>query len=111
MVKVHEEEWSFIPVGGPLPVPGQNIAAFGAAANLVHPATGGANRMCLSEIQLHSCNPKHSRLPCLPCIANCAIMMSELCSVVAELFASSCCVFAAAEASYGHDASSVQART
>jgi hypothetical protein len=40
VVKTHEEEWSFIPVGGPLPVPGQNIAAFGAAANLVHPATG-----------------------------------------------------------------------
>ena len=38
---VHEEEWSYIPVGGPLPVKDQPITAFGAAANLVHPATGG----------------------------------------------------------------------
>ena len=37
---MHEEEWSFIPVGGPLPVAQQPITAFGAAANLVHPATG-----------------------------------------------------------------------
>ena len=35
-----EEEWSYIPVGGPLPVAGQPVTAFGAAANLVHPATG-----------------------------------------------------------------------
>ncbi len=40
VLRVVEEEWSYIPVGGPLPLPGQNIAAFGAAANLVHPATG-----------------------------------------------------------------------
>jgi hypothetical protein len=38
--QVHEEEWSYIPVGGPLPVGDQPITAFGAAANLVHPATG-----------------------------------------------------------------------
>lgn len=38
--KVHEEEWSYIPVGGPLPLAGQPVTAFGAAANLVHPATG-----------------------------------------------------------------------
>uniref|UniRef100_A0A383W7L8 Lycopene epsilon cyclase n=1 Tax=Tetradesmus obliquus TaxID=3088 RepID=A0A383W7L8_TETOB len=38
--KVHEEEWSYIPVGGPLPVGDQPCTAFGAAANLVHPATG-----------------------------------------------------------------------
>ncbi|KAJ9517000.1 hypothetical protein QJQ45_027358 [Haematococcus lacustris] len=38
--KVHEEEWSYIPVGGPLPKGDQAVAAFGAAANLVHPATG-----------------------------------------------------------------------
>ena len=37
---MHEEEWSYIPVGGPLPVGDQPITAFGAAANLVHPATG-----------------------------------------------------------------------
>ena len=35
-----EEEWSYIPVGGPLPIAGQPVTAFGAAANLVHPATG-----------------------------------------------------------------------
>jgi hypothetical protein len=38
--QVHEEEWSYIPVGGPLPVGDQPFTAFGAAANLVHPATG-----------------------------------------------------------------------
>ena len=38
--KVHEEEWSYIPTGGPLPARSQGITAFGAAANLVHPATG-----------------------------------------------------------------------
>ena len=35
-----EEEWSYIPVGGPLPLGCQPITAFGAAANLIHPATG-----------------------------------------------------------------------
>ena len=40
MKETHEEEWSYIPVGGPLPLPDQPITAFGAAANLVHPATG-----------------------------------------------------------------------
>lgn len=38
--KVIEEEWSYIPVGGPLPVNCQPVTAFGAAANLIHPATG-----------------------------------------------------------------------
>jgi lycopene epsilon-cyclase len=38
--KVHDEEWSYIPTGGPLPARSQGITAFGAAANLVHPATG-----------------------------------------------------------------------
>mmetsp|Transcript_17062 Transcript_17062/g.50951 ORF Transcript_17062/g.50951 Transcript_17062/m.50951 type:complete len:580 (+) Transcript_17062:168-1907(+) len=49
VVKVEEEEWSYIPVGGPLPLPGQNIAAFGAAANLVHPATGYSITRSLRE--------------------------------------------------------------
>ncbi|GAX80966.1 hypothetical protein CEUSTIGMA_g8401.t1 [Chlamydomonas eustigma] len=40
VLKVHEEEWSYIPVGGPLPVEDQSVAAFGAAASLIHPATG-----------------------------------------------------------------------
>ena len=35
VVKIEEEEWSYIPVGGPLPRSGQAITAFGAAANLV----------------------------------------------------------------------------
>lgn len=38
--RIEEEEWSYIPVGGPLPSIRQPITAFGAAANLVHPATG-----------------------------------------------------------------------
>ncbi|GBF93614.1 chloroplast lycopene epsilon-cyclase precursor [Raphidocelis subcapitata] len=46
---VHEEEWSYIPVGGPLPLPGQPVAAFGAAANLVHPATGFSVSRSLRE--------------------------------------------------------------
>jgi hypothetical protein len=40
VLQVHEEEWSYIPVGGPLPIKEQPLTAFGAAANLVHPATG-----------------------------------------------------------------------
>ena len=40
VTKVVDEEWSYIPVGGPLPSTHQGITAFGAAANLVHPATG-----------------------------------------------------------------------
>ncbi|MEW5303919.1 MAG: hypothetical protein WDW36_006565 [Sanguina aurantia] len=38
--EVHEEEWSYIPVGGPLPLSDPKVTAFGAAANLIHPATG-----------------------------------------------------------------------
>lgn len=41
--EVHEEEWSYIPVGGPLPLPDQPVAAYGAAASLVHP---GAQCVC-----------------------------------------------------------------
>ena len=40
VVEVEDEEWSYIPVGGPLPVREQPVTAFGAAANMVHPATG-----------------------------------------------------------------------
>ncbi|GIL85682.1 hypothetical protein Vretimale_13250 [Volvox reticuliferus] len=40
VTKIHEEEWSYIPVGGPLPLASQSVTAFGAAANLIHPATG-----------------------------------------------------------------------
>ena len=44
-----EEEWSYIPVGGPLPVAHQTVTAFGAAANLVHPATGYSIARSLRE--------------------------------------------------------------
>lgn len=47
--KVHEEEWSYIPVGGPMPVQTQCVTAFGAAANLVHPATGYSIARTLKE--------------------------------------------------------------
>ena len=40
VTRIIEEEWSYIPVGGPLPLGSQTATAFGAAANLVHPATG-----------------------------------------------------------------------
>lgn len=46
---MYEEEWSYIPVGGPLPVGNQPITAFGAAANLVHPATGYSIARSLRE--------------------------------------------------------------
>jgi lycopene epsilon-cyclase len=49
VTKVHEEEWSYIPVGGPLPLQDQTITAFGAAANLVHPATGFSVTRSLRE--------------------------------------------------------------
>ncbi|EFN58632.1 hypothetical protein CHLNCDRAFT_19656 [Chlorella variabilis] len=47
--EVHEEEWSYIPVGGPLPLPDQPVAAYGAAASLVHPATGYSITRSLRE--------------------------------------------------------------
>ena len=47
--KIHEEEWSFIPVGGPLPVAQQSVTAFGAAASLIHPATGYSIARSLRE--------------------------------------------------------------
>ena len=46
---IHEEEWSYIPTGGALPEPGQPVTAFGAAANLVHPATGYSIARSLRE--------------------------------------------------------------
>ena len=44
-----DEEYSFIPVGGPMPVRDQPLTAFGAAANLVHPATGYSISRMLEE--------------------------------------------------------------
>ncbi len=49
MIKIYEKEWSFIPVGGPLPSGDQTLTAFGAAANLVHPATGYSIARSLRE--------------------------------------------------------------
>ncbi|KAJ4851157.1 hypothetical protein Tsubulata_003243, partial [Turnera subulata] len=40
ILKTYEEEWSYIPVGGSLPNTEQKNLAFGAAASMVHPATG-----------------------------------------------------------------------
>ncbi|CAE7254951.1 STT3A, partial [Symbiodinium necroappetens] len=37
---ITDEEFCYIPMGGPLPEPGQRIVAFGAAAAMVHPSTG-----------------------------------------------------------------------
>jgi hypothetical protein len=37
------QEWSYIPVGGSLPNTDQKNLAFGAAASMVHPATGMTN--------------------------------------------------------------------
>nr|AAM45382.1 epsilon cyclase [Tagetes erecta] len=43
------EEWSYIPVGGSLPNTEQKNLAFGAAASMVHPATGYSVVRSLSE--------------------------------------------------------------
>jgi Lycopene cyclase protein len=66
--QVHEEEWSYIPVGGPLPAADQPLTAFGAAANLVHPATGARVCMmvhCPGALCWCMCHP--------PCTALCVI--------------------------------------
>ena len=49
VVSVKDEEWSFIPVGGPLPRGDQTLTAFGAAGGLVHPATGYSVARSLRE--------------------------------------------------------------
>nr|UOL49150.1 lycopene epsilon-cyclase [Chelidonium majus] len=49
ITKVYEEEWSYIPVGGSLPNTEQKNLAFGAAASMVHPATGYSVVRSLSE--------------------------------------------------------------
>jgi len=40
VLKRYDEEYSVIPMGGPLPVLGQPTVAYGAAAVMVHPASG-----------------------------------------------------------------------
>ncbi len=47
--EIEDEEWSYIPVGGPLPIGRQPITAFGAAASLIHPATGYSLARSLRE--------------------------------------------------------------
>ncbi|KAG6424126.1 hypothetical protein SASPL_114539 [Salvia splendens] len=47
--RVFFEEWSYIPVGGSLPNTEQRNLAFGAAASMVHPATGYSVVRSLSE--------------------------------------------------------------
>ncbi|XP_043719275.1 lycopene epsilon cyclase, chloroplastic isoform X1 [Telopea speciosissima] len=49
VIKTYEEEWSYIPVGGSLPNTQQKNLAFGAAASMVHPATGYSVVRSLSE--------------------------------------------------------------
>lgn len=49
IIKTYEEEWSWIPVGGSLPNTEQKNLAFGAAASMVHPATGYSVVRSLSE--------------------------------------------------------------
>ncbi|GAV72988.1 RVT_1 domain-containing protein/NMT domain-containing protein/NMT_C domain-containing protein/Lycopene_cycl domain-containing protein, partial [Cephalotus follicularis] len=49
VLKTYEEEWSYIPVGGSLPNTEQKNLAFGAAACMVHPATGYSVVRSLSE--------------------------------------------------------------
>ncbi|KAL2480096.1 Lycopene epsilon cyclase [Abeliophyllum distichum] len=49
IIKTYEEEWSYIPVGGSLPSTEQKNLAFGAAASMVHPATGYSVVRSLSE--------------------------------------------------------------
>ncbi|XP_071911140.1 lycopene epsilon cyclase, chloroplastic-like isoform X1 [Coffea arabica] len=49
IIKTYEEEWSYIPVGGSLPNTEQKNLAFGAAASMVHPATGYSVVRSLSE--------------------------------------------------------------
>lgn len=49
ITKTYEEEWSYIPVGGSLPNTEQRNLAFGAAASMVHPATGYSVVRSLSE--------------------------------------------------------------
>ena len=66
VIKVEEEEWSYVPVGGPLPKARQTVTAFGAAANLVrwpeilipahagvasYAVHGGHNTTCLETVQ------------------------------------------------------------
>ncbi|KAG0583854.1 hypothetical protein M758_3G166500 [Ceratodon purpureus] len=54
ILHVHEEEWSYIPVGVNLPMTTQRQLGFGAAASMVHPATGYSVVRSLSEAPLYA---------------------------------------------------------
>ncbi|KAK8959309.1 hypothetical protein KSP40_PGU002595 [Platanthera guangdongensis] len=54
ILKIYEEEWSYIPVGGSLPNTEQKNLAFGAAASMVHPATGYSVVRSLSEAPMYA---------------------------------------------------------
>jgi len=66
---VEEEEYCYIPMGGPLPMKDQRIVGFGGASAMVHPSTGfslarvmmGATDVC-TAIQ-HGLNEKAGALP------------------------------------------------
>ena len=60
ITNIHEEEWSYIPTGGPLPVAEQPLTAFGAAANLVHPATGYSIARSLREAPAMASSIQHA---------------------------------------------------
>ncbi len=47
--EVHETERCLIPMGGPWPRAGERVVAFGAAASLVHPATGYMVGLALTD--------------------------------------------------------------
>ncbi|KAL2610837.1 hypothetical protein R1flu_022529 [Riccia fluitans] len=49
VLHMYEEEWSYIPVGATLPDTTQQHLGFGAAASMVHPATGYSVVRSLSE--------------------------------------------------------------
>ena len=40
VAEIEEEEYCYIPMGGPLPAKDQRVVAFGGAAAMVHPSTG-----------------------------------------------------------------------
>lgn len=48
------QEWSYIPVGGALPCTRQQHIAFGAAASMIHPATGYSISRSLTEAPQHA---------------------------------------------------------
>ncbi|PNX84756.1 lycopene epsiion cyclase chloroplastic-like, partial [Trifolium pratense] len=52
-------EWSYIPVGGSLPNTEQKNLAFGAAASMVHPATG---MTCYSVVRSLSEAPEYAKV-------------------------------------------------